>query len=178
MNAASATTLPTIVMVRTRPQDHALRRLEASFQVVAVDRPDPALIDETVRRTVRGVASFAGFNPALIDGLPKLEIIALFGVGYDMVSAAHAGTRHVTVTNTPDVLTEEVADTAVGLLINTIRELPRAESWLRSGRWARDGIYRLSPLTLRGRSIGIHGLGRIGMAIARRLEALDRKSVV
>jgi lactate dehydrogenase-like 2-hydroxyacid dehydrogenase len=120
---------------------------------------------------VRGVASFAGFNATLIDGLPKLEIIALFGVGYDMVSAAYAGTRHVMVTNTPDVLTEEVADTAVGLLINTIRELPRAETWLRTGRWARDGVYRLSPLTLRDRSIGIHGLGRIGLAIARRLEA-------
>jgi len=170
MNSGSAT-LPTIVMVRTRPQDHALRRLETLFQVVAIDRPDPALIDETVRRTARGVASFAGFNAALIDGLPKLEIIALFGVGYDMVSATYAGSRHVMVTNTPDVLTEEVADTALGLLINTVRELPRAETWLRTGRWARDGIYRLSPLTLRGRSVGIHGLGRIGLAIARRLEA-------
>jgi lactate dehydrogenase-like 2-hydroxyacid dehydrogenase len=170
MTTASAT-LPLLVMVRTTPQDHALRRLEKLFHVVCIDRPDPALIDETIRATVRGVASFAGFNATLIDGLPKLEIIALFGVGYDMVSAAHAGTRHVMVTNTPDVLTEEVADTAVGLLINTIRELPRAETWLRTGRWARDGVYRLSPLTLRDRSIGIHGLGRIGLAIARRLEA-------
>jgi lactate dehydrogenase-like 2-hydroxyacid dehydrogenase len=170
MTTASAT-LPLLVMVRTTPQDYALRRLEKLFHVVCIDRPDPALIDETIRATVRGVASFAGFNATLIDGLPKLEIIALFGVGYDMVSAAHAGTRHVMVTNTPDVLTEEVADTAVGLLINTIRELPRAETWLRTGRWARDGVYRLSPLTLRDRSIGIHGLGRIGLAIARRLEA-------
>ncbi len=170
MTTASAT-LPLLVMVRTNPQDHALRRLEKLFHVVCIDRPDPALIDETIRATVRGVASFAGFNATLIDGLPKLEIIALFGVGYDMVSAAYAGMRHVMVTNTPDVLTEEVADTAVGLLINTIRELPRAETWLRTGRWARDGVYRLSPLTLRDRSIGIHGLGRIGLAIARRLEA-------
>jgi lactate dehydrogenase-like 2-hydroxyacid dehydrogenase len=170
MTTASAT-LPLLVMVRTTPQDHALRRLEKLFHVVCIDRPDPALIDENIRGTVRGVASFAGFNATLIDGLPKLEIIALFGVGYDMVSAAYAGMRHVMVTNTPDVLTEEVADTAVGLLINTIRELPRAETWLRTGRWARDGVYRLSPLTLRDRSIGIHGLGRIGLAIARRLEA-------
>jgi lactate dehydrogenase-like 2-hydroxyacid dehydrogenase len=170
MNSTSAT-FPLVVMVRSRPQDHALRRLEKLFRVVCIDRPDPALIDETIRGTVRGVASFAGFNAALIDGLPKLEIIALFGVGYDMVSAAHAAKRHVVVTNTPDVLTEEVADTAVGLLINTIRELPRAEAWLRTERWARDGMYRLSPLSLRGRTIGIHGLGRIGMAIARRLEA-------
>lgn len=75
------------------------------------------------------------------------------------------------VTNTPDVLTEEVADTAVGLLINTVRELPKAEAWLRAGRWVKDGAYPLSRATLRGRSVGIFGMGRIGLAIARRLEA-------
>ena len=170
MISASAD-LPTVVMVLTRPQDHALRRLEKLFRVVVIDRPDPTLVDPAVRPAVRGVASFAGFNAALIDGLPRLEIIALFGVGYDMVAAQEAASRNVMVTNTPDVLTEEVADTAIGLLINTLRELPRAEAWLRAGRWARDGMYPLSRLTLRGRSIGIHGLGRIGSAIARRLEA-------
>jgi lactate dehydrogenase-like 2-hydroxyacid dehydrogenase len=170
MTSASAT-LPLVVMVRTRPQEHALRRLEKLFHVVSIDRPDPALIDAAIRGTVRGVASFGGFDAAFMDGLPRLEIIALFGVGYDMASAAEAALRNVVVTNTPDVLTEEVADTAIGLLINTVRELPRAEAWLRAGRWAREGNYRLSPLTLRGRSIGIHGLGRIGLAIARRLEA-------
>ena len=84
---------------------------------------------------------------------------------------AHAGTRGVMVTNTPDVLTEEVADTALGLLINTVRELPRAENWLRAGRWAKEGPYPLTPATLRGRRAGIFGMGRIGQAIARRLEA-------
>jgi lactate dehydrogenase-like 2-hydroxyacid dehydrogenase len=170
MTAASAA-LPVIVMVHSRPQEHALQRLEKLFRVIGIDRPDPSLVDEADRGSVRGVASFVGFNAAFIDGLPRLEIIALFGVGYDMANAAEAALRNVMVTNTPDVLTEEVADTAIGLLINTVRELPRAEAWLRAGRWAREGIYRLSPLTLRGRSIGIHGLGRIGLAIARRLEA-------
>jgi lactate dehydrogenase-like 2-hydroxyacid dehydrogenase len=75
------------------------------------------------------------------------------------------------VTNTPDVLTEEVADTAIGLLINTIRELLRAEAWLRDGSWVRSGNYPLSRLTLRGRHVGIFGMGRIGLAIGRRLEA-------
>ena len=93
------------------------------------------------------------------------------GVGYDSVDARHAGSRGIVVTNTPDVLTEEVADTALGLLINTVRELPRAEQWLRQGRWQKDGHYRLSPATLRGRRAGIFGMGRIGLAIARRLEA-------
>jgi lactate dehydrogenase-like 2-hydroxyacid dehydrogenase len=170
MTSASAA-LPTVVMVRSRPQVHALRRLEKLFHVVCIDRPDPSLVDAAVRPTVRGAASFAGFNAAFIEGLPRLEIVALFGVGYDMVAANQAATRHVMVTNTPDVLTEEVADTAIGLLINAVRELPRAEAWLRAGRWIRDGMYPLTPLTLRGRSIGIHGLGRIGTAIARRLEA-------
>ena len=76
-----------------------------------------------------------GINAAFIDALPNLEIIANFGVGYDAVDARHAAQRGVMVTNTPDVLTEEVADTALGLLINTVRELPRAENWLRDGRW-------------------------------------------
>ena len=75
------------------------------------------------------------------------------------------------VTNTPDVLTEEVADTTLGLLLNTVRELSRAEQWLRQGRWEKEGAYRLTPATLRGRRAGIFGMGRIGRAIARRLEA-------
>jgi lactate dehydrogenase-like 2-hydroxyacid dehydrogenase len=75
------------------------------------------------------------------------------------------------VTNTPDVLSDEVADTTVGLLINTLRELPKAEAYLRAGRWAKEGAYPLTPLTMRGRKIGIFGLGRIGLAIARRLQA-------
>lgn len=107
----------------------------------------------------------------LISRLPKLKIIGNFGVGYDSVDAAAAGERGIIVTNTPDVLTEEVADTTIGLLIMTVRELPQAERWLRAGKWAKEGDYRLTPGSLRDRSIGILGMGRIGKAIARRLEA-------
>src|SRR5690606_14569729 len=114
-------------------------------------------------------------DAAFIDALPHLEIIANFGVGYDSVDATHAGKKGVMVTNTPDVLTEEVADTAVGLLINTVRELPKAEAYLRAGRWAKDGDYPLTKNTLRGRHVGIFGMGRIGRAVARRLEAMDLK---
>jgi lactate dehydrogenase-like 2-hydroxyacid dehydrogenase len=124
-----------------------------------------------MRATVRGIASYAGISAAMIDALPNLEIIASFGVGYDSVDANHAAKRGVMVTNTPDVLTEEVADTAIGLLINTVRELYAAEKWLRDGDWVEKGNYRLSRLTLRGRSVGIFGMGRIGRAVARRLEA-------
>ena len=107
----------------------------------------------------------------IIDQLPKLRIIANFGVGYDMVDTAKAAERGIVVSNTPDVLTEEVADTALGLLIMTVRELSQSEQYLRAGKWATDGDYRLSPQTLRDRSVGVVGLGRIGKAIAKRVEA-------
>jgi lactate dehydrogenase-like 2-hydroxyacid dehydrogenase len=150
---------------------HAVDRIDRSFRMIRIDRADVSLIDPKLVGSVRGVASMVEITAAFIDALPKIEIIANMGVGYDKVDAAHAGKRGVMVTNTPDVLTEEVADTAVGLLINAVRELPRAEQWLRSGRWVRDGHYPLTHATLRGRRAGIFGMGRIGLAIARRLEA-------
>ncbi|HEY3797935.1 MAG TPA: 2-hydroxyacid dehydrogenase [Caulobacteraceae bacterium] len=118
---------------------------------------------------IRGVASSIGIDAALMDRLPKLEIIANFGVGYDRVDVAAAAARGIVVTNTPDVLTEEVADLTLGLLLSTLRRLPQAERYLREGKWTQ----RPFPLSssLRGRKVGIVGLGRIGKAIARRLQA-------
>ncbi|RUV54736.1 MAG: 2-hydroxyacid dehydrogenase [Mesorhizobium sp.] len=159
------------ILVPGQFNDHAVGRIDRTFSHVWIERADASLVTDELRRTVRGIAAFGGINAALMDALPNLEIIANFGVGYDSVDARHAAQRGVMVTNTPDVLTEEVADTAIGLLINTIRDLPRAETWLRDGSWARNGNYPLSRLTLRGRSVGIFGMGRIGLAIARRLEA-------
>jgi lactate dehydrogenase-like 2-hydroxyacid dehydrogenase len=159
------------ILVAGQFNDHAISRIDRTFNRVWIERPDASQVTDELRRTVRGIAAFGGVGAALINALPNLEIIANFGVGYDSVDARHAAQRGVMVTNTPDVLTEEVADTAIGLLINTIRELPRAETWLRDGSWVRNGNYPLSRLTLRGRSVGIFGMGRIGLAIARRLEA-------
>jgi lactate dehydrogenase-like 2-hydroxyacid dehydrogenase len=102
--------------------------------------------------------------------LPKLEIVSSFGVGYDHVDAKWAGAHGIVVTNTPDVLNEEVADTALGLLLCTVREFPRAERYLRAGKWEQKS-YPLSGATLRDRTAGIVGMGRIGRAIARRLDA-------
>src|SRR5437867_3136679 len=101
---------------------------------------------------------------------PRLEIISSFGVGYDHVDAAWAGAHGITVTNTPDVLNEEVADTALGLLLCTVREFPQAERYLRAGKWA-EKPYPLTKATLRDRTVGTIGMGRIGKAIARRLDA-------
>jgi lactate dehydrogenase-like 2-hydroxyacid dehydrogenase len=123
---------------------------------------------------IRGMAVAA--TSERIDGpfmsrFARLEIISSFGVGYDHIDAAWAGGHGITVTNTPDVLTEEVADTALGLLLCTVREFPQAERYLRSGQWL-QGDYPLSKATLRDRTVGLVGMGRIGQAIARRLDAM------
>jgi lactate dehydrogenase-like 2-hydroxyacid dehydrogenase len=122
-----------------------------------------------IRALARG--GHAHIDRTLIERLPKLEIVASFGVGYDGIDLVAAAERGVIVTNTPDVLTEEVADTALGLLLMTVRELSAAERYLRDGRWPGEGPYPLSP-SLRDRVVGIVGLGRIGLAIARRLDAM------
>lgn len=120
---------------------------------------------------IRGLATgvpHGRTETTLLDRLPNLEIISNYGVGYDNVDAAYAAKRGLIVTNTPDVLNDEVADLTIGLLIATIRQVPQADRYLREGRW----LERPFPLTstLRGRTIGIVGLGRIGKAIARRIE--------
>src|SRR5438477_3532083 len=101
---------------------------------------------------------------------PKLELVSSFGVGYDNIDIKYAVEHGIVLTNTPEVLNEEVADTALGLLLCTVREFPQAEHYLRAGKWVQKG-YRLSKATLRDRTVGMIGMGRIGKAIARRLEA-------
>jgi lactate dehydrogenase-like 2-hydroxyacid dehydrogenase len=124
---------------------------------------------------VRAIASSVTsekIDAGLMAKLPRLEIVATFGVGYDHVDAAWAAAHDVTVTNTPQVLTEEVADTALGLLLCTVREFPQAERYLRAGKWMERG-YPLTKATLRDRTVGIVGMGAIGQAIARRLDAMQ-----
>jgi lactate dehydrogenase-like 2-hydroxyacid dehydrogenase len=138
--------------------------------------PEPRVLLDSLRDRIRFIAAagHAVVDAALMDALPKLEIVANFGVGYDGVDAATAAKRGIIVTNTPDVLNEDVADLAMGLLISTVRELPQAENYLRAGKWEKEN-YPLTHGTLRGRTLGIAGLGRIGKAIARRAEAFGLK---
>jgi lactate dehydrogenase-like 2-hydroxyacid dehydrogenase len=105
-----------------------------------------------------------------LSRFPKLEIVSSFGVGYDHVDAVYARDHNIVVTNTPDVLTEEVADIALGLLISTLREFIKADRYLRSGLWTTQN-FPLSVGSLRDRKVGMVGMGRIGQAIGRRLEA-------
>ena len=156
--------------------DKAMAALSEAFVVhKGWEASDEDRLIADIGSSVRGIALGAGgrVDVALMERLPKLEIISNFGVGYDSIDANGAGKRGIVVTNTPDVLTEEVADTALGLLLMTVRELSAAERYLRAGKWAKEGPYPLTTGTMRDRTVGIVGLGRIGLAIARRLEAMN-----
>ncbi len=115
-------------------------------------------------------ATTEAISGSLMARFPKLEILSSFGVGYDRIDVKWAAAHGVVVTNTPNVLTEEVADTALGLLLCTVREFPQADRFVRAGKWVEQG-YPLSKATLRNRTVGIVGMGAIGQAIARRLDA-------
>lgn len=117
---------------------------------------------------VRGIASSArvAVTAALIDALPNLQVIANFGVGYDNVDVARARARGVVVTNTPDVLTDCVADLAMGLVIDVARGVSAGDRFVRSGQWLKGARPFMAKVS--GRRLGIVGLGRIGRAIAHR----------
>jgi lactate dehydrogenase-like 2-hydroxyacid dehydrogenase len=135
--------------------------------------PNPDLWLAEWAPRIRALAMSGGhahLDEAYMRQYPKLEIISSFGVGYDNIDAKAAAQLGIIVTNTPGVLDDEVADTTLGLMIMTVRQLPQAERYLRAGRWSAKGAYPLSP-SLRGRTAGILGLGRIGKAIATRVGA-------
>ena len=160
-----------LVLLAPGLPDSLLTPLRASGltrQALEDGRPTPAQAETATAYVVFGGSPAPA---ALIDSLPKLKIIAVHGVGYDGVDVEHARSRGVVVTNTPDVLTEDVADLALALTLNTLRALPMVERHLREGHWAAG---ERAPLTRRAsaRRYGILGLGRIGAAIARRLEPL------
>jgi lactate dehydrogenase-like 2-hydroxyacid dehydrogenase len=150
--------------------------LSAAFNLIKF--PDPKDRDKFFTESAPRVRAMAvAATEERVDGpfmtrFPRLEIISSFGVGYDHVDASWAGAHGITVTNTPDVLTEEVADTALGLLLCTVRELPQAERYVRAGKWRQEN-YPLTKATLRDRTVGMVGMGRIGQAIARRLAAME-----
>jgi lactate dehydrogenase-like 2-hydroxyacid dehydrogenase len=163
--------LPEILMIAPM-QANVIEGLAARFTLHCLwEQADPQATLAEIAPRVRGLAAstLAGkVAPALFDALPALEIIASFGVGYEHIDAVDAARRGITVTNTPGVLDDEVADLTLGLLLATVRQLPQADRYVRDGKWE-QGAFPLSP-TLRGRRVGILGLGNIGKAIARRLE--------
>ncbi|WP_156648421.1 2-hydroxyacid dehydrogenase [Methylobacterium sp. Leaf108] len=152
-------------------QPSVMEALAARFTLHRLDlAADGAAFLAEIGPRIRGLAvgAQAPVDAALLAKLPAIEIVASFGVGYDTIDVRTAAGRGIVVTHTPDVLDEEVADLTLGLLLATVRQIPQADRHLRAGHWPQ----RSFPLTatLRGRRVGILGLGRIGRAVARRLE--------
>jgi len=163
---------PVVVLVaRLLEKTQAL--LEAEFDARRLyEAADREAFLREVAPVARALATFgaAGADAALMDRLPRLELIAHFGVGVDAIDLDAARARGIAVTNTPGVLDDCVADTALSLVLNLLRRFPQAERYLREGRWARQGAFPLTT-ALAGKTMGLLGLGRIGEAIARRAEA-------
>ncbi|XP_010924596.1 glyoxylate/hydroxypyruvate/pyruvate reductase 2KGR [Elaeis guineensis] len=120
-------------------------------------------------RAVVGNAT-VGADAETIDALPRLEIVASYSVGLDKVDLARCRERGIRVTYTPDVLTDDAADLAIGLSIATLRRLCEADRYVRAGSWKAKGDYKLTS-RFSGKTVGILGLGRIGLAVAKRAEA-------
>lgn len=161
------------VILVTKVFPRTQERLETEYTVhkmyEATDRE--AFLNRHAPR-VRALATFGPFgaDAKLMDALPGLELISHFGVGYDSIDIGAAKQRRIIVTNTPDVLDDCVADTAMSLVLNVMRQFPQSENWLRAGRWLTAADYPLT-VSLGGKTLGILGLGRIGEAIARRAQA-------
>jgi lactate dehydrogenase-like 2-hydroxyacid dehydrogenase len=163
---------PTVLMPRF-PGELLVTGCEQRFEVIRLwesDDPEATLRDRGSE--VRAVVTAAGIviDRSLLGRLPRLQIIASRSVGYDTIDVDEANRRGIVVTHSLGVLDDEVADTAIALILMAVRQLPQAERHLRAGRWL-DGPFPLSPTTTRGRRLGILGLGRIGERVAARGEA-------
>ncbi len=168
------------VLIASPVMPTIIEQVAAKFPVVKLyEQADPqAFLAEhggDIRACIAGFSK-PHFDATFMKQFPKLEIIASFGVGYDHINVQAAREKGVIVTNTPDVLTDEVADLAMGLLIATVRRLPQADRYLRDGAWVAHGAFGLSD-TLQGKTMGIVGMGRIGKAIAKRARAFGVKIV-
>ena len=133
------------------------------------NRPAPEALSAELKDRIRGIATEAnrGADRALIAALPRLEVISVFGVGTDSVDLAAARERGIPVSNTPDILTDEVADLAIGLMLASARQILFADRYVRDGSWASKGPIPLGR-SVKGKTLGVVGLGGIGRAIADR----------
>jgi hydroxypyruvate reductase len=164
------------IIITAQGHKGTLERLQSEFN--AVKLWEAAARDTALKAAahIRGLAHFghSKVDGKLMDALPKLEIVSNFGVGVDQIDLDAAKKRSIIVTNTPDVLNDCVADSAMALVLNTLRKFPQSEAYLRSGFWPTRGPYPLAT-SVGGKTLGILGLGRIGEAIARRAQAFGMK---
>ncbi len=148
--------------------------LEQDFRIIRLTKePDPEAILQQHRNDI--VAILTSFtrrvNRQLIEALPNLEIICQYGVGVDNIDLDAARERHIVVTNTPELVTNDTADIALALLLSCARRVVEGDAYVRVGKWANGPMPLGNSLT--GKTVGIVGLGRIGQAIARRAAAFD-----
>lgn len=167
-------TKPQILQMGPYPEWDQLP-LDAAFDVHRYDLASdkPGLLAD-VGKNIRGIATRGelGASAEIIAACPKLEVISVYGVGYDAVNLDACRARNIRISNTPDVLTKDVADLGVAMMLAQSRGMIGAEAWARDGSWAAKGLY---PLKRRvwGRRAGILGLGRIGFEVAKRLAGFD-----
>lgn len=167
-------TKPEILLVGPYPE-WDLVELEAQYEVRKLyEAEDRDAFLKLHGPNIRAVATRGELGAAagLIVKLPKLEVISVYGVGYDAVDLQACRERGIRVTNTPDVLTNDVADLGIGMMLVQSRGMIGAETWVRDGSWEAKGLY---PLKRRvwGRKAGVLGLGRIGFEVAKRLKGFD-----
>jgi len=149
--------------------------LESNHDCVRIwEHPDRNACLASLAEHLTAVATHSGegIDRATVEALPRLKIVANFGVGIDTIDLAACNEHGVTVCNTPDVLTEEVADMALGLMLASVRQIPQGDRYVREGQWREKGDMPLTQ-TVQGRKVGMVGLGRIGRAIAKRCEAFN-----
>ncbi len=166
-----------LVVWPNRPNQMA--QLEAAYTVHHLYKAaDPDKLVAEVGPKVRAIVTTGerGATRSLIERCPALEIVSCFGVGTDAIDHAACRERGVPVTNTPDVLTDEVADMGLVLMLSLLRQIPAGDRWVREGRWISEGTMPLTRCA-RNKTLGILGLGRIGRALARRAELLGMKVV-
>lgn len=166
---------PTILMTGAYPA-WDMEALERDYQVLKLYEATDA--DSLIAAHAPNICAIAtrgdlGAKATLMEKLPNLEIVSVFGVGTDAVDFAHARPRGIKITNTPDVLTDDVADLAVALLLATARHLPQGDQLVRSGTWPQGGLPLATKVS--GKTVGIVGMGRIGLSVAKRLNAFDCK---
>ena len=163
-------TKPTVLVVGPLPQN-IMDALSAAYELVRYwTLQDPEKELASVAGQARGIATTGhyGASRALMDQLPHVEIVASFGVGYDAVDVVAAREKGIRVTNTPDVLTDEVGNLAVLLVLAVSREMLASDRYVRSGDWKAKGDMALTR-SIRGKKAGVIGLGRIGKDIADKL---------
>ncbi len=173
MSDAKAAKPVVLVLWPNRPK--AMAELEAAYRLIHLwQADDPETLIENEGAEIQGVVTSGerGLSAAMIDRLPRLEMVACFGVGYDGIDVEACRARSIRVSNTPDVLSRDVADLGMGLMLATLRRMAEADRYVRNSSWQRQGPMALGTC-LAGKKLGILGLGRIGMELAKRASAAE-----